>query len=396
MVAPKPDSADRGRRSLSASRAARVRLRLAAAAMVLAALSLRPGGHGAEAYRFYDNGALDYIVGSDQALRWSADAWGPGETLDWEIEDGEDWSLLFDSAEDVRPLLDEALGIWSGIETADIAWRFAGVAAPPGETPRFGDSRNRVFLERQQWRDSEGDLHIWYRSGAWLWWVRDRAQAFWALTECDVGLPWHWWLDDGLQPRTGLDLEHARATITRYAASEFGHCLGLGDAARFPGSRVLRRRPDGDDFVRRRSIWDRGPLMHNYWERLSRDDRAAASLLRPRPGWRSSVGSVSGTLEVEGAAAPYVHVYAVRSAAEGVRDPVGAFTNLHGEFLIEGLPPGEYLLWARPIRFLWDHHRLIAAGAETGVKDAVLTHPVRVEAGQVTGGIGIPLQTGRR
>lgn len=369
---------------------------LALVAGLLTVLASGSGGNPAEAYRFYDNGAFDYIVGSDQALRWSADAWGPGETLVWEVEDGEDWSLLFDSVEDIRPPLDEALGIWSGIETADISWRLRGVAAATDDEPRFGDSHHRVFLERQEWRDSDGNQRYSYRSGAFLWWERDRARTAWELTECDVGLPLHWWLDDDLQLRPDLDLDDVRATITRYAAEEFGHCLGLGNAARFPGSPVLRLRQGSDDFVWRRNIWDQGPLMHNYWEQLSQDDRAAASLLRPRAGWRSSVGSVSGTLEAENTAAAYIHVYAIRSTTEGVQDPVGAFANVRGEFLIEGLPPGEYLLWARPIRYLWQHWRLIAAGAETDVKDAMLAHPVRVEAGQVTSGIEIPLRTGRQ
>ncbi len=355
-----------------------------------AAFTLGPGEEGAEAYLFYDNGALDYIVGSDQALRWSADAWGPGETLVWEIEDGEDWSLLFDSAEDVRPPLEEALGIWSGIETADISWRIAGVAAPSEDAPGFGDSRNRVFLERVQWRD-----RIYHRSGAFLWWVRNRARSAWELTDCDVGLPWDWWLDDDLQPRADLDLDDVRRVITRFAAQEFGHCLGLGRAAPFPGSRRLRRTPDGDHFVWRHNIWDRGPLMQDYWQHLSQDDRTAASLLRPRPGWRASVGSVSGNLELEGAGAPYVHVYAIRSTPEGVRDPVGAFANVHGEFLIEGLPPGDYALWAHPLRYFWNRRPLVEADAEIDVRDAVLARPVRVEAGRVTDGVAISMRRGR-
>ena len=365
------------------------------AAVAVVALSVGSGGDRAEAYRFYDNGALDYIVGSDQALRWSPEAWGPGETLVWEIEDGEDWSLLLDSAEGVRAPLEEALGVWSGIETADISWRVGGVAAPSDETPRFGDSRNRVFLERRQYRDSDGDIYYRYQSGAFLWWVRDRARSAWELTECDVGLPWTWWLDDELQPRTNLDLDDALRHIKVYAAQELGHCLGLGHAAPFPGSQRLRRTADGDDLDWRRNIWGRGPLMWSRWRPLSQDDRVAASLLRPRPDWRSTVGSVSGTLTVEGLAAPYIHVYAIRSTTEGVRDPVGAFANGDGDFLIEGLPPGEYLLWASPIRYFWDHHQLIVAGAETDAKDAVRASPVRVEAGQVIGGIEIPLRIGR-
>ena len=370
--------------------------RLVLAAGLVTALASGFGAYRVEGYRFYDNGTLDYIVGSEQALRWSADVWGPGETLVWEIEDGEDWSLLFDSAEDIRPLIEEALGIWSGIETADISWRLGGLAAADDEEPRFGDSRNHVFLERQRGRDSEGDYRYYYRSGAFIWWIRNDPNSAWEVTECDIGLPWDWWLDDDLQPRADLDLDDVRRNLAAFASEEFGHCLGLGDAARFPGSRILRRTPGDDDFVWRRNIWDRGPLMHNYWEPLSQDDRAASSLLRPRPGWRSTVGSVSGTLELEGAPAPYVHVYAIRSTTEGVRDPVGAFANVRGEFLIEGLPPGKYVLWARPIRYSWKHSRLIAADAETDVKDALIAQPVQVEADRVTGGIEIPLQSGRQ
>lgn len=368
---------------------------LAPSLAVVAVFGIGAGGSRTEAYRFYDNGGLDFIVGSDQALRWSADAWGPGRTRVWEIEDGEDWSLLFDSAEDMRPLLEEALGIWSGIETADISWRVSGVASFSEETPRFGDSRSRVFLERREWRSSEGDYRYSYRSGAFLWWVRNPARSAWELTDCDVGLPWHWWLDDALEP--DVELDEVRDTIVRFAAETFGRCLGVSDGAPFPGRPWFRRTAGGDEHIRgSRHIWPLGPLMHNYWRELSEDDRAAASLLRPRPGWRSSVGSVSGRLELEGASAPYVHVYAIRSTAGGMRDPVGAFANVRGEFLIEGLPPGEYILWALPLRYDWNHHHLVLEGAATDLKDAVVAHPVRVEAGRVTDGIEIPMRSGRQ
>lgn len=370
---------------------------LAPALAMVAVLGLGAGGNRTEAYRFYDNGGLDFIVGSDQALRWSEDAWGPGGTLVWEIEDGEDWSLLFDSAEDMRPLVEEALGIWSGIETADISWRVSGVASLSDEEPRFGDSRSRVFLERRQGRTSEGDVRYYYRRGTFLWWVRNRTRSTWELTDCDVGLPWDWWLDDDLQPEADLELDDVRDTIVRFAAEAFGRCLGLGDGAPFPGRPWLRRTAGSDATIwGSRRIWPVGPLMHNYWRELSADDRTAASLLRPRIGWGNSVGSVSGRLEVEGAAAPYVHVYAIRSTAAGMRNPVGAFANVRGEFLIEGLPPGEYILWALPVRYYWNHQPLLLEGAATDLKDAVVAHPVRVEAGRVTDGIEIPMRSGRQ
>ena len=360
--------------------------RLVLAGAVAAALGVGSGDKSAEAYLFYDNGALDYIVPSSEAIRWSADAWGPGETLVWEIEDGEDWSLLFESADSVAPFLADALSVWSGIETADISWRLAGVAKPPenGETARHGDSENRVYLERN------GDYWRW---GASIWWVRNWTRDVWEVTECDVGLPWHSWLDDELQPE--LDPEDLQRNITRFAAIEFGHCLGLHQPAEFPASQLLRRSTAEND---RRGygtpVWHPGSVMR-WWESPSPDDRVGASLLRPGAGWLSGTGIVAGVLEAAGEHVPYAHVYAVRNTADGMRDPVGAFANARGEFLIEGLAPGEYVLWAHPIRYYRLQWPLILDAAETDVKDTIRALPVRVEAGRITDGITIPMQPGR-
>ena len=51
-------------------------------------------GERSAAYVLLGNGAPDYIVPASEALRWSSDVWGPGQTLVWEIEDGPGWELL--------------------------------------------------------------------------------------------------------------------------------------------------------------------------------------------------------------------------------------------------------------------------------------------------------------
>ena len=365
--------------------------RCGAVAACLGALVVGWTTEPAAAYRLYAGGTDDYIVGSDEVLRWSADVWGPGDTLVWRIENGPDWARLWRAASDVVPRVREALAAWSGIETADISWRLEGVRSPPRES-RFGDSRNAVYFDA--WSDIIGAAH---------WWVRDGASGRWEITECDVGLPWYWWLDEKLERRDFVDAERLSRWTTEFLAEELGHCLGLRNTAHIPASPRVRRSSvvdeDGSDDAiwRWTPVWTPWPTMGWGGPPLALDDRVGASLARPHSGWRASVGSVAGVLESEGEPVRYAYVWAVRKLPTGgMRDPVGAFSNGRGEFLIEGLESGEYILWAKPIRDRGWHARLLASDATTDVKDTVLALPVRVDAGRVTGGIVIPMTRSRK
>ena len=217
-------------------------------------LMLATGRERADAYLFYDNGALDYIVPASEAIRWSADVWGPGETLAWEIEDGADWTLLFDAfATDFAPLVEEALADWSTIPTADISWRLSGVVGP-SEGFRFGDGRSRVFFDQDGW---------W---GAVMQWTRNHELDVWEITECDIGVP-DWLVDHRSDP------DSLRWQLVGFLGSELGHCLGLHESARFPGSRRLRVTADGDYSWYQTAVW---PGVSDHW--------IGASLLRPRAG----------------------------------------------------------------------------------------------------------------
>ncbi|MCY4431769.1 MAG: hypothetical protein OXC11_15455 [Rhodospirillales bacterium] len=364
--------------------------RYAAAVACLGALVVGWKPEPAAAYRHYAGRAADYIVGSDEAIRWSADIWGPGDTLVWRIEDGPDWARLWDSVSEVTPLVEGTLSAWSGIETADISWRLEGVRGPPEES-RFGDSRNAVYLDT--WSDIVGAVH---------WWVRNDASDRWRMAECDVGLPWYWWLDEKLERHDDLDAEGLTRWTTDFLAEELGHCLGLRNTEPFPGSRHVRqsiRAEDGSEDIvwwRRTAVWAPSPTMDSGSPPLALDDRVGASLARPRTGWGASVGGVAGILESEGERVRYAYVWAVRRLPSGeMRNPVGAFSNGRGEFLIEGLEAGQYILWAKPIRSRWSHPRLIASDATTDVKDSVLALPVQVVAGRVTDGIAISLTRSR-
>ena len=341
--------------------------RLVVAAAVAAAV-VSVSGDRVAAYVFYDRRAQDYIVGSDQALRWSVDTWPPGETLEWHIEDGSHWAALPDlSAEDFAPPIDEALSDWSEIPTADISWRVAGVVEPSEES-RFGDSRNVVFLDAD------------YRyPTAVLWWIRSATTRTWALTECDIAAShrdferaaeWEWEADD-LKANLEWDLRRPLAD-----------CLGLGPRQPSPATFSVRTSPAEDD-----TEWVGSRALGNY-----RDEHVGASLLRPRADWSSEVGTLAGRVEADGLPLSFVSVWAVRSRGGSL---IGAFSNAAGDFLIEGLEPDDYFLWAHPIRGKRDYAALIQAGAAMEVKDVVSVHPVRVEAGRATAGVRITMRRGR-
>ena len=347
-------------------------------------LALGSGEDSAEAYLLYDNGALDYIVPSSQAIQWATGAWGSGQTLVWEIEDGPDWSLLLDhSAEDFGAYVEKALSVWSAVPTADISWRLGDVRALSNES-RFGDTRPSVYFEV---------VDRFQSSGATVWWNWDPVLGVWEITDCDVAGAYHWaeWLEDGQ-----FDAEDLERWAVSFLVREFGHCLGLNRPAGFPASRRLRTSTaEGDHVWHSTAVWWPFSGMYSAQGSLSEDDRIGASLLRPRAGWLSGTGSLAGLVESNGESLPYVHVYALRLVDGQLRDPVGGFANVKGAFLIEGLPPGDYVLWGHPFSSYAGHRPLVEARATTDLKDTVLATPVRVEAGRTTDGIAMSMQRGR-
>ena len=203
---------------MSGSVSRHARLVWLAGAMV-AALGVASNDDRAEAYLLLDGGALDYIVPASEAIRWSADVWGPGQTLVWEIEDGPDWELLPGGAQGFVPVVEEALAVWSTIETADISWRLAGVVEASATRPALPDGRSRVSFE------ATNHHPLW---GAELWWRRNRTADAWEITECNVGLPFN--LPEGfLDP--GFTEDELRQQTISFLLKEMGRCLGLRSGA---------------------------------------------------------------------------------------------------------------------------------------------------------------------
>lgn len=352
-----------------------------AAGRSAAALFAAAAGGGAfgsaEAYRLYDRGAADSVVTSAEAISWAPEVWGPGQELEWFPESQPEWEAAFGDADregSVTSVIGRALAVWSSIPGADIRWVEAATAAPfAGRWNR--DASNRVFFS------AAGD------EGAGVWFSRSEARQVWEISECDVALPS--WLAEG-----DWDPEFLESLATAALTEAFGACLGLGPSAEPPTSASVRvEEPETDDFASRISgFWNSPRVDRPLWN--SRFDWAVgAALLRPRAGWLETVGAISGALEAEGEPLPYAHVWAFRIGEGVLTDPVGAFSNRAGEFLIEGLPPGRYLLWAHPIDA--DFHRLLGAGGRTDVSDVLRMLPVRVTAGEAADGIVLTLEPNR-
>ena len=326
------------------------------------------------------------IVGSEEAARWSPDVWGPGDTLVWEIAPDPEFEVYFDAWQGVLPLIEQALAAWSDPLSAAISWR---VVLGGDEVDGVGkrDGRNTIY-----WTD-----------GAWaadLWWDRSSTNR-WELRECDVSLGNEWVdIPEGEDPK---DYERRRQSLQTPAfgglVHHFGHCLGLTHAGALSvveGRGVSR-------FGSRRWVHPHDTVMsYGSWWRsdeagyVTHDDVVGASLLRPADGWKR--GSISGVLDLPGEeAARYAHVWALPVDGDPLRDRVGAFTNRDGAFLIEGLRPGNYALWAQPMMIpIGQFVENLTEDPVFDLQDTVLGRPVRVRAGGTTGGVEIPVRRGRK
>ena len=337
---------------------------------VVAAWAAEP--RGSLGYRFLDELDVPYEYRIGQRFRppsnfWHPDSWGPGEVLSWTLVDSPGWEP---DVETVRATAEEALERWSSIATADIRWKLGKVA--DAQSISWPQETALIFGKEP---GSPGPAPGY-------------AQIFSDATQDDSRLRI-------LRCEVVLYLGHP--VSLSIMVHEMGHCLGLDHpdsykSRSWPVSRPERPRPYEPP-----AAWREEPTMLQASPSgLALDDRIGASLLRPQTGWIEGTGTIWGNVLIEGGEpAARVNVLATRLGANGALvESVARITDSRGEFVIQGLPPGDYALYVRPLANYSSISRLWrnAAAQSRHLRPAFRAAPVRVAASETTGPITMTMR----
>jgi Carboxypeptidase regulatory-like domain/Matrixin len=230
------------------------------------------------------------------------------------------------SVDDFQAAVGRAFAQWQAVPTSAIAYQFAGLTAGlPGEEDGLSTLgfRNRPELDRVL---ASTNFLVDISSGT--------------LLESDI------FFNSSFSWSTAPAGELGRFDLESIALHEIGHLSGLGHSAL--GETELRegggRRVLGAEAVMFPIAFGSGTIAGRT---LKADDIAGISDLYPDGAFTASTGSISGTVTKDGQPIFGAHVVAFNPATGSM---VATFSlNAQGQFSINGLSPGPYVVRVEPL-----------------------------------------------